>query len=441
MDGENPYAPPLTGEIEAPASRPWRVDGIGVLVKNLAALPMVDLNTGEHGSDMKYVRRSLVKGSPLSIVVTAVITAAYFLLYKRFDISLPFFLIALFLGSIVAHRINALRGTSSQKLDVMEHLGRKSRNRILRGRIRLWIYLAIVVFFVSGALRFIPFFPASFLVFLVLGLGVWTFLDRPPAKSLSGPPGWMRISPVHPDALRFLAALQQQEEETAAAQALTRETAGEAPHRKRRSIWFHKYPLPMLIGNRRNPVAILDITLAKLLRSPLLTREAWHFSDTVPTPAGDLCIEMREEIGAWTTAHPDWTVRASETMLFPDGTLILESVHLTPPSLEHDLSFICSWNVANPAQRNLQRTVVSWTTDGKRIITADHPRVALDDPTIEVHRVKGNLAALHQAHLRHCAGKPLDPPDSAAAITARISTLHEDTDRRLTGLGYQSELR
>lgn len=441
MDGENPYAPPLTGEIEAPVSRPWRVDGIGVLVKHLATLPMVDLNTGEQGGDMKCVRRSLVKSSPLSILVTVVITAVYFSLNKRFDIGLPVFLIALFLGNMVAHWIAALRGATSQKLDVMEHLGKKSRNRILRGRIRLWIYLGVVLFFISGALRFVPFFPAIFLVFVVLGLAVWTFLDRTPAKSLSGPPGWMRISPVHPDALRFLAALQQQEEEAAAAQALATAAADTLPHRKRRTIWFHKYPLAMLIGNRRNPLAILDIALAKLFRSPLLTREAWHFSDAMPTPAGDLCMETREEIGAWTTAHPDWILRTSDKIIFPDGAIILESVHLAPPSFEHDLSFTCSWNAANPAQRNLQRTFLSWTADGKRILTADHPRVALDDPTLDVHRVKGNLAELHQAHLRHCAGKPLDPPRDEADRAARVSSLHEETDRHLTRLGYQSELR
>ncbi|RYD47752.1 MAG: hypothetical protein EOP85_04880 [Verrucomicrobiaceae bacterium] len=441
MDGENPYAPPLTGEIEAPASRSWQVDGIGVLVKNLAALPMVDLNTGEQGGDLKCVRRSLVKGSPLTMITTGVITSGYFFLNKRFDISLPVLVIVLFLVNMLAQRITAVRGAASRKLDVMEYLGKKSSNRLLRGRIRLWVYLVLVLFFVSGALRLVPYFPAAFLVFVLLGLAVWTFLDRAPAKSHSGPPGWMKISPVHQDTLRFLTALQQKEEEEAAERSLGSATGEPSLHRKRRSIWFHKHPLAMLIGNRRNPLAILDTVLAKLLRSPLLTREAWHFSDAVPTPAGDLCMEMREEIGAWTTAHPDWVLRTSDRIIFPDGTIIVETVHLAPPTFDCDLSFTCSWNVVNPALRSLHRTFVSWAAGGTRIITADHRRVALEDPSLEVHQVNGSLAELHQAHLRNCTGKPLDPPRDEADRAARMSSLLEEIDLRLTELGYQSELR
>jgi hypothetical protein len=243
----------------------------------------------------------------------------------------------------------------------------------------------------------------------------------------------MNITPIHPEAARFLAALQNETDVNAAMDGDT--------GRKIRTTWFYKFPLAILIGDRKNPLAVFNIAVAKLLRSHLLARDTFHFSEAVPMALTELSAPLQERIDYWISAHPDWSYQAGNRLVSPDGDIVVESAHLAPATLEHDLCIVCSWNLAAPARRNFQNTFLAWLRDGRRISTHDHPFISFQDPKSHAFRARGGMEQVYQAHLRNCAGEPLDPPPDKAARAARILALQEETDRRLTDLGYQSDLR
>lgn len=434
MDGENPYAPPLTLETEFPVSRPWRIEGISVLVKNQAALPMVDLNTGEHDGNLKCVRRTLWKSSPASFFVLLPILGVYLVIKSGYRVDPVTIVIVSFLGVFILKQIQALRGSPSRSLHVMEYLGKKSLQRATRAKIRRGINLLYIILFLVGTMGAFPgvsVLPVGILV--ILGCWIWAIFDRPPASSLPGPPGWMKISPVHHEALRFLSALE--------AETRAENTAEWSPRSKVRTTFYYKFPLAILIGRRRNPLAIFNIAMAKLLRSHLFKRDTYHFSESVPVDLADLCEPLREDMASWIAAHPDWVFRTGERLPFPDGDIISETARLSPDTFEHELWISRSWHVATPTPLNLQHTFLTWLANGRRVTTSDVPFIRLDDPACDSFRATGDLEQIYQAHLRNAAGKPLDPPQDHATRIARILAVQEETDRRLTGLGYQSELR
>lgn len=434
MNDENPYAPSLVAEPEAPPSRVWRVDGISLLVKNQAVLPMVDLNTGEQGGDMKCVRRSLLKRNPVTMLGTLLLVAAYFFLSRSHAVDPGLLFFGLIFAMFFLKQVEALRGSPSQRLHVMEYLGEKSLKRVTRGKLRRWINLIYIAVLVCSIMDVFPIFPVLPLgIVVVAGCIVWTILDRPPARSLPGPPGWMRISPIHPEAVRRLSALQQESE--------AMPSADDHSRRKIRTTYFYKFPLAMLIGDRKNPFAIFNIVLAKLLRSHLLVRDTYHHSEAIPLDQAELSPPLRERIDHWITTHPDWSYLAGTRLVSPDGDIVMETAHLAPASLEHDLCLLCSWNIGAPARLIFQNTFLAWLRNGRRISTHDHSFINFNDPDSRAFRARGGMENVYQAHLRNCAGEPLDPPADKAAHAARIQALQEEADRHLTKLGYQSELR
>lgn len=434
MNDENPYAPSLVAEPEAPPSRVWRLDGISLLVKNQAVLPMVDLNTGEQGGNLKCVRRALLKKNPLTFMGTLLLITAYFFLSRQYRIDPVLLVCGLFLAMFLLKQVEALRGSPSQRLHVMEYLGEKSLKRITRGKLRRWInllYIAVVICSIMNVFPILPVLPLGIAV--MAGCTVWAILDRPPARSLPGPPGWMRISPLHPEAIRFLSALQAEADVDPA-------TDGNA-RRKIRTTWFYKFPLAMLLGSRRNPLAVFNLILAKLLRSHLLTRDTYHFSEAAPTALAEISAPLQERIRYWISAHPDWSYQAGTRLISPDGDIVSETAHLAPATLEHDLCITCSWNLAAPGRMIFQNSFLTWLPDDAHISTHDHPFIFLDDSKSRSFRARGGMEQVYQAHLRHCAGEALDPPTDSATRAARILALQEESDQHLTALGYQSELR
>jgi hypothetical protein len=121
MNDENPYAPSLAGEPQAPPSRVWRLDGISLLVKNQAVLPMVDLNTGEQGGDMKCVRRSLLKRNPVTMAGTLLLVAAYFILSRNPTVDPMLLMVGLIVALFLIKQMEALRASPTQRLHEMAH--------------------------------------------------------------------------------------------------------------------------------------------------------------------------------------------------------------------------------------------------------------------------------------------------------------------------------
>ncbi|RYD29421.1 MAG: hypothetical protein EOP87_18370 [Verrucomicrobiaceae bacterium] len=116
MNLENPYAPPLVAEPQASSDRAWYLEGISLFVKNQAALPMVDLNTGEHGGEMKCMRRSLLKRNPATLLSPFILFAIFSVLSGTNAINPALLLACLVVSVFFLKQLEAVRASPAQRL-------------------------------------------------------------------------------------------------------------------------------------------------------------------------------------------------------------------------------------------------------------------------------------------------------------------------------------
>lgn len=439
MNPDNPYAPPATAEPEAPSSLLWQLDGVSLFVKNNTVLPKVDLETGETTGDLKAVRRILRvrAGSSAILRVIIIVVAIQFIPYTgRHN---PFLLfLGLFVVMFLFKQGQALRANPARRVLIWEFAGpRTQRGRLVRNKWRVAIYVLGLVSILTSFVPSLSYdqeqqFRFGGFAILLINL-VWRVIDLPKARAQAGPPGWLKISPVHPEAVRFLSHLQQ-ESRSDSVRAATR---GKLMH----TAYFHRYPLAMLLGKRKNPFTIFSLFLAKLLRSHQLRRDAYHFSEAESRALEELCPHLQNQAASWITGHPGWHFLSGSHQVFPAGDIILEFANLASPGLEHHLNISASWNVGAPGYIPAQSNFTTWLADDTSIVTHERPFLQLRIPGIQEFRAKGNPDAVFQSHLQHIAGKPLDPPKDAEEFLSRLDARRAVTDRRLTELGYQSETR
>ncbi|RYD42295.1 MAG: hypothetical protein EOP85_11430, partial [Verrucomicrobiaceae bacterium] len=203
-------------------------------------------------------------------------------------------------------------------------------------RWRVILSIVLLVFYLFGLSSWETSMPVFITAAIcILATAAWGIVDRPSARATAGPAGWMKFQPVHPDALVYLTRLEQE----------SASSAGDGfPSRKVRTIHFRKFPLSVLLGRRRNPLVVINMALAKLLRSRHLVREAYHFSEAQPVELADLCEPVRQEIMAWTAAHPGWTFRSGERLPSPDGAMIVENAHVASATHEQELWIAATWH-------------------------------------------------------------------------------------------------
>ncbi|MEO5917843.1 MAG: hypothetical protein ABIS50_26660 [Luteolibacter sp.] len=439
MTDPNPYAPPATLDPEAPSSLLWQLDGTTLLVKNSAVLPRVDLETGETTGEMKAVRRILQRNSGLFPILRVVIVVAVirFLPDSFHDNPLLLYL-ALFGVFFLLKQGQALRGNPSQRIFIWEFVGpRTQHGRMVRNKWRIAIYLlgmtSLLTSFVPSLTRDLEVgFRSGGFAIILINL-IWRLIDRPKARTQAGPPGWLKISPIHHDAVSFLSPLQK-ESYLQSGQASAR---GKLMH----TTYFHRYPLAMLVGKRKNPFTLFNLFLAKLLRSHQLRRDTYHFSEAETRALAELSQHLQDQAASWIASHPGWHFLSGTQLVFPAGDVILETAHLASPGLDHQLAISASWNVALPGYIPTQSSFTTWLADGTSIVTHERPFLPLRIPGIQEFRASGNPDAVFQSHLHHLAGKPLDPPKDPQEFLSRLDAHRAATDRRLTELGYQSETR
>lgn len=439
MADSNPYAPPAILEPEAQSSLLWQLDGSGLLVKNSAVLPRVDLETGETTGDMKTVRRILqLSGGSFSIMrVVAIVVVLRFIPDRWHDNPLLLYL-GLFAVLFLLKQGQALRGNPSQRIFIWEFAGpRTQHGRLARNKWRTSLSLLGTVSIVAS---FIPSLTLDqqhgFLfggIAIVLINMIWGLIDRPKARTQAGPPGWLKISPIHQDAVSFLSHLQQE----------SHLQSGQAPARGKlmHTTYFHRYPLAMLLGTRKNPLAIFNLFLAKLLRSHQLRRDTWHFSEAEPRDLAGLCQHLQNQTASWIARHPGWHFLSGTHVVFPAGDVVHETAHLASPGILHQLTISASWNVALPGYVPTQSSFTTWLTDGTSVVTHERPFLPLRISGIQEFRARGNPDAVFQSHLHHLAGKPLDSSKDPQEFLSRLDAHRAAADRRLTELGYQSETR
>lgn len=158
----NPYAPPISEETEADAIHGWRVVGEVIFARRGATLPMVDLLTGNGSAPL---RRSRLGANPIS----------------------------------------ALHG---DQVWIYSEDNLRNRIQFLCGWLERVVFIALLgAFFYSDSIRF-PWFREAVLAGLILLAILW--LRKLTGKKLTIQPsvkqGWLRISPIHPEAIAYLRA-------------------------------------------------------------------------------------------------------------------------------------------------------------------------------------------------------------------------------------------
>ena len=443
MSDSNPYAPPSVKETEANNNHYWQVDGIGILARNGALLPKVDLETGYQSDDMKCVPRVLQVAGAMGIARTMAGIGIYLAIKSFTNLEGPVIFVCLFAALFVLARLSQLRGSTNERLMVWEHIENgKLRGRRARRKLRIWamfgaafLYLLGMILAASaGASSAGGLAGALFIVLvLIIALAIWSVVDAPKVKSLAGPPGWMRISPVHETALALLRQLENE-----------RTPPDSTTQRKRliRTTYYHRFPLRLLIGKKlTNPIFVLRVTLMKLLRSKHLVRETYHFSEAEKLPLDQLSATLRITVETWLGDHPDWIFIAGERLPSPAGDITLDSALLASESLEHAAVFHHVWAAQKSNSATSTVKFVSRSINGTSIWTQDHPYLNLNLPAIEEHRASGSPERVFKAHLHNCEGHMIRPAGSVSELQERLKKEVEEADRIMTDRGLQSETR
>jgi hypothetical protein len=439
-DALNPYAPPTVAETEACTTRYWHVDGIDLMAKNGATLPKVDLDTGVSEGDFKCVPRVLQVFNAPGFVTNMVVIFAVTFLMKGHDLA-PFAIIAFAIVISFIGRIGVFRRNLNSRIQVWSFVEeRRAKRDTLRRRLRIGVLFLTAAMLMTGpvflssgmenyATWITRFLMAGFVI--ILALAIWALIDRPKSRNHSAAPGWLRISGLHPDALAFLLRCED-------------EQAAHFPDRKRlvRTVYLHRYPLRVLIGkNLRHPLLVIRIVLMKLLRSRLLEREAFHFSEAEEIPFENLCPQLRAAIASWLSALPDWISLIGERLPSPAGDLISESATLVSPGFEHCIHINRSWMARTPEKGSSYFSFSTWLADETLISTHDYPQPLLRDPHLRQHTVTGPPERVFEAHLRHLAGEAILPSHDLPQLRARLQSARELSARLATEAGLQSETR
>lgn len=436
MNDSNPYAPPTVEDCQAPPTLAWQTRETELLVRNGTILPQVDLETGERNPDLKCIKRMHEGAGSFKHAIPATIGV---LLVMVFDWNV----IPVVVGVILLSRILLYRSPNTGRVLIWEYCGPHHHQK--RVKRRIWGFSAMGAVF--AAMMFSPSFILSHpnhlmmlgiavggSMLLIIGLALWIFLDQRKAKTLTGPPGWLRISPVHPEALAYLRELEHEARQQAAALPAPRK-------RLVRTMYYHRFPLRMLLGKRLNPLLALRIVLMKWLRSPLLEREVYHHSETESVTTEQLCPPLRAALDAWLALHPDWLW--IDGGYFPSrlGDTQVHSTTLASPGLQYSVCITHAWSPLRPDGANTSHAFGAWLEDAAFIRTCDSPQLALKSPRLKTFRASGTPEEVFQAHRLNCAGLPISPPLDLEDLLSRIRRQKEEIDRLMTESGYQSEVR
>jgi hypothetical protein len=442
MNGDpNPYAPPTVAEPEFQSSRFWQVVGIDLLAKSGATLPKVDLDTGVFEGPMKSIPRVVKTTRPMAIFTGLAFFGIYLFLREYLGLQSLGLLLPFFILLFLAKRLGILRDNLSSVLRVWTFVEESRAKRYtLRRRMRLG-----VLFLIFFSILAPPFLDNPGITWIliwlrwvlplgaltIIALAIWSLMDRPKIRTKAESPGWMRISRVHPDALSYLMAEEQQ--------GMQQEEVGPI-HRKRlvHTVYYHKYPLRMLIGHRIwNPLAIFQITIMKFLRSKLLVRPAYHFSEAEKLPLEKLCPPLQQSIASWLAGHGDWSYVIGDHLTSPAGDLTVENAVLASPDRMHCIQFTRAWLEQKPEKGVTQYHFMTWLADGKHVTTHNHPCLSLSNPHLH-HRAKGNPDQVFSAHLKNLSGLEPSAAMDIPELLERLEREKEETDLLLTEKGYQS---
>jgi len=218
-DTTNPYAAP--SDISSPAFGPsylWQIDGIGLLVRNGAVLPRIDLESGSEDAALVEATQKFTKGHWSMAFMGIVMPLFQFAprsfkdwkglpMWASFVIVFGVWLIAY--GIIFYFLSKRFRFTIYRDPTVE---ARRKRNRNIRA----------VLYFLAFALMFLPsllLFTASsrthygaIVAAIVVGLigmvanALWQYYDRPKIHMSLAEDGWLKLGGIHFRAIEKLEA-------------------------------------------------------------------------------------------------------------------------------------------------------------------------------------------------------------------------------------------
>jgi len=416
-----------------------------VLARSGVTLPRLDLESGADGGEMKPVARVPEPNIVLILMTMILIVAGYVLVKRYFGGNSPGFLVALFVTVMVLGRVRALRGHQAHRGPIRTFVEERRAKRMKwRRSIRISAMLLIALsllglplLLVGNTNDLMTWLSRLFGVGvpLLFGLIGWALLDREKLRVRAGPPGWLRIDGVHPGAL---AKLREMERET------HDRVISDPPARKRlvRTSYFHRYPLGILIGrNWKRPLLVLNIVLMKLLKSRLLERELYHFSESEEIPPDQLGEPLGKFANDWLSGRPGWILVSAKHLPSPAGDLLMDTVLLASPGFEHCMTVNHVSLTRNHGKGTMETTFLTWLGDERVISTSDHASLKLGIPRVSGFRASGSPAQVFATHLKHCEGHVISAAGDASRLTGRILRLMEEVEVLLIEAGLQSEVR
>lgn len=431
--------------MEPVSTMTWQVDGTGVLARNGATLPPVDLDTGMSDGPMRSVRR--VGEFNLAIVAVSLVfgIGGYLGAKYFFDGELLVFFVLFLLGKMVFMRLRALRGATGNRVVVWTFMDEMRARRIARRR---WFRICAMLLIATSLLVVPLLLVGHFMdlmtwllrlfavgVPLLIVLILWAVLDQGKTKIRPGPQGWLRIERIHPEALVKLREIEREICDKVV-------TPHEVRKRLVRTSYLHRYPLRLLIGhNWKRPFLVINIVMMKLLRSRLLEREAYHFSEAGEISMAQLCAALEKFADDWLSVHPDWKFISAKRLPSPAGDLVVESLFLASPGLEHCANVSHVWLVRNNGKGTTEIRFFTWVEEDRVVATVDHASLPLPNPRMIGSRVSGTAAQVFDAHLKQCRAHMIAASRDAAELLARIRRLMEEGDALLVEGGFQSEVR
>ena len=445
MSETNPYAPPTVTEPEASSTLYWQTDGAGVLARNGAMLPKVDLETGVADGEMTAVSRNYQAAGVGQVFRILLLIAVFALAKSVFDIDEDWLLWGLIGGSVLLSWLMQLRGKHRGTITIWEFReAARERRRKLRGKWRAGLLFLSFFLMVAGPTLLVntgPFHSQWGLRLVSCGMGlfvanvIWSMMDRRKSRLTAGPPGWLRITRVDPQALAELAGLEAEERAKAASDAAPRK-------RLVFTSYYHKYPLAALLGSRRkNPLSVILIALMKLLRSKRLERESFHFTEAREIHEEDAHEKLRERIQSWRAAHPDWSILLMEQLPSPAGDLMLQSAIMTSPDLAHALCLHHSWLEQKPASGTGEFLFLTWLADGKLASTTHMALLPIHRPNVDTVKVSGTEEEVFRAHLARCPYGKIDAAVSPEHLLERYLHEKEEISRLLENEGFRGPTR
>lgn len=207
MEEPNPYTPPGVAETEAGRGCDWRIEWATVVAEDAATLPRVDLETGQTEGDLVPVWFEL-RSNRIELLCLFLLAGAW-LLGTRWGQPGMAILAAVFVMPCLRKLLVLVLPKTWRGIRVRAYGARWIRlRRMVREVLQMCIpFMFLASLFVSGSLPFAD--QIFWIAMLVLvGLGIWSYMDRPKVTASATEDGRIRLGPIHPTARFFLQGIQ-----------------------------------------------------------------------------------------------------------------------------------------------------------------------------------------------------------------------------------------